>query len=268
MARERPTTRGETPDQRVMRTLTISIGNTSLFGGVYMHERLERRFRVPVRDLKGTADLAALVKSKRIDRVALCSVVPALTPRVAAWVEQAVGVDPHVLTATAPHGLKIGYTNPAQLGADRLAAAIGVRRLYPDRDAIVVDCGTATTVTALRRDGTILGGAIMPGVALWPEMLPTRTAQLPRVALERPRAALARSTERALQSGNFFGNAGAIRELVQHIGAEAFGRRRRIVIGTGGNAALFVRENLFTVIEPDLILAGLLQFAAASAVHA
>jgi len=132
---------------------------------------------------------------------------------------------------------------------------------------IVVDCGTATTVTALSKQGILLGGAILPGLGLWPEMLATRTAQLPRVALKRPAVALGRSTQQGLQSGFFHGHAGAIRELTQRIGAEAFGRASVVVIGTGGYAALLTRENLFTVYQPELILTGLHFFARFSADH-
>ena len=92
------------------------------------------------------------------------------------------------LTADAAHGLTIGYHRPGQLGADRVATAIGAQVLYPKRHVVVVDCGTATTVTALRSDGTLLGGAILPGLSLWPETLALRTAQLPRIQLRRPRA--------------------------------------------------------------------------------
>jgi type III pantothenate kinase len=162
-----------------------------------------------------------------------------------------------LLTAGGSHGLRIGYRDPKQLGTDRLAAALGARAEFPRKNVIVVDCGTATTITALGRGGVILGGAILPGIGLWPDILAARTAQLPRIAPHRPRSALGRSTEEGLRSGIFHGHAGAIREVVARVRAEAFGRASAKVVGTGGHAALFARENLFGALKPDLVLQGL-----------
>ena len=239
------------------RELVLSVGNTSLFGGVFSGAELVTSFRL------APADLIKLPRQirGRIDRATLCSVVPAFTPDVLRLIRRTWSIEADVLAADSAHGLKIGYRQPAELGADRIAAALGARAKFSGKNVIVVDCGTATTVTALRRDGTLPGGAILPGVSLWSEMLAARTAQLPRVAPRRPRAALGRSPGEGIASGIFFGHAGAIREVVARVRAEAFGRSPPIVVGTGGHAALFVREKLFSALEPNLILHGLRQFA-------
>ena len=204
----------------------------------------------------------------RIDGAALCSVVPALTIPVARHLQRTFGVTPLVLTADAPHGLKISYRRPCELVTDRLAAALGAQTLFPGENVIVVDCGTATTVTALRRDGFLAGGAIFPGLSLWADLLAIRTAQLPRIALPQSVAAIGRSPREAMASGLYHGHAGAIRELVQRVHAEAFGRQKAVVLGTGGHAPRFAREKLFTVLAPDLILTGLRAFAASIHDHA
>ena len=229
------------------------------------------RFRVPVREAATTRGFARLVARRvrgPIDRAALCSVVPALTASVARHIKQTFGIVPQILTADAPHGLMIGYRRPRELGADRLAAALGAQVLFPKMNVIVVDCGTATTVTALRRDGILAGGAIFPGLSLWAEMLASRTAQLPRIALPQSVAAVGRSSREAIASGLYHGHAGAIRELIQRVQAEAFGRQKAVVIGTGGHAPRFAREKLFTVLAPNLILTGLRAFAASKHDHA
>lgn len=247
-----------------MKTLVLNLGNTSLFGGVFSEGKLRKTFRVPIVTAvtsRGFVRLVAAYGPGTIDRVALCSVVPALTPKVATLVRRYFRVAPQVLTVEAPHGLKIGYRQPRQLGTDRLAAAIGARKLFPEKSVVVIDCGTATTVTALHRDGTVLGGAILPGLALWPAMLASRTAQLPEVNLARPRTPLGRSTPENLQSGFFYGHVGAIREVVTQVRAEAFGRAKVIVVATGGHAARFVGEKLFDHLEPELVLIGLNHFS-------
>lgn len=254
-----------------MKHLVLDVGNSTLFVGVFAGARLVTSFRVPVRTAATARGFAHHIATRvrqhgRFDRIALCSVVPALTPKILRHAASLCDVaPPRVLTFDAPHGLRLGYRVPAQLGADRLAAALGARALFPKKNLVVVDCGTATTVTALHRDGTLLGGAILPGLGLWPAMLASRTAQLPPVTLARPRAALGRSTVEGLQSGIFHGHAGAIRELVTRIRAEAFGRAAAVVIGTGGHAARFAtkRDQLFHTVAPHLVLQGLHHFCAA-----
>jgi len=90
--------------------------------------------------------------------------------------------------------------------------------------------------------------------------LATRTAQLPEVKLDRPRAALGRGTQAGLQSGIFHGHAGAIRELGRKIRAEAFGRAAVTVVGTGGHAGRLAEEKLFDAVAPELVLHGLRDF--------
>jgi type III pantothenate kinase len=195
-----------------------------------------------------------------VGRVALCSVVPDRTARLVRQVRAATGLVPRVLDATADHGLGIAYRQPEKLGADRVAVMIGAQKLYPKKNIIVVDCGTATTLTLLRRDGTLLGGSILPGLGLWSEMLAQRTARLPQVSLQTPGQVVARDTVGALRSGIVIGHAGAVRELVARSRAEAFGRGPVVVIGTGGMAAHLKGQRLFTVTEPALILHGLQSF--------
>ncbi len=247
-----------------MRTLVLSIGNTTISCGVFSGDRLVGRWRLPVRAASAGPSLGRLIgRCARggIDRAVFCSVVPRLTPVVRRAIARHAGTPARGLTAAGAHGLKIGYFRPRELGTDRLACALGARALFPGKNVIVVDCGTATTVTALARNGTVLGGAILPGADLWPGMLARRTAQLPAVAVKRPRVSLGRSTRAGLQSGIFFGHAGAIRELTARIGLEAFGRAGAEVVGTGGHASRLRGEALFTAWEPDLVLLGLHVFA-------
>jgi type III pantothenate kinase len=267
-----------------MKTLVLDLGNSTLFAGLFDGGRLLRSTRIdagrerrpPPANATGKkaapddpvlpefrSGMAAALRRfarVRIDAAVLCSVVPARTALVARAVRRAFGVAPQMLTATADHGLKIAYRQPGRLGADRVAAALGAQRLYPRKNIIVVDCGTATTLTLLRRDGTLLGGSILPGLALWPAMLAQRTAGLPLIPLQTPRRAVARDTEGALRSGIVLGHAGAVRELVARSRAEAFGRAPAVVIGTGGMAPRLKGQRLFTSTEPALILHGLQSF--------
>lgn len=240
-----------------MNSLVASIGNTTTVFGHFTARNRLRQWRVATAEV-GRFRLPHLAAERSV----LCSVVPGRTATVANLMKRASGVRPTLLSSTSRHGLRVEYRDPSRFGADRLAAALGARARFPGRDIVVVDCGTATTVTALARDGRIRGGAILPGLALWPAMLSRRTAQLPEVRVRRPRGALGHSPEEAILAGAWWGHAGAVRAVVAQVKTEAFGRARGIaVIGTGGNASALADSALFTACFPALALEGLRAWA-------
>jgi type III pantothenate kinase len=118
-------------------------------------------------------------------------------------------------------GILNGYANPAQLGCDRFAAAIGARALAPGRDLVIANCGTATTVDAVAADGTFIGGMILPGLRLMSGALARNTAQLPQIdAGTALPPTFADNTHDAILSGCLAAQAGAIeRAIAAHGGA-------------------------------------------------
>ena len=108
-------------------------------------------------------------------------------------------------------GVRNGYRNPAQLGCDRFAAAIGAHALEPGKALVVATCGTATTIDALSADGDFLGGMILPGLGLMASSLARNTAQLPQIAASGAvPAGFADNTDDAILSGCLSAQAGAI----------------------------------------------------------
>lgn len=119
-------------------------------------------------------------------------------------------------------GVRNGYRNPAQLGSDRFAAAIGARCLLPDRALVIATCGTATTVDALDATGQFKGGMILPGLGLMASSLARGTAQLPQVAdIATLPAGFADNTDDAILSGCLAAQAGAIERAVALLQADA-----------------------------------------------
>jgi type III pantothenate kinase len=119
-------------------------------------------------------------------------------------------------------GLANGYRNPAQLGTDRFAAAIGARTLEPGKALIVATCGTATTIDAITADCRFIGGMILPGLALMAGSLARGTAQLPQVGPgAAPPPLFADNTHDAIVSGCIAAQAGAIERAVAEHGAQA-----------------------------------------------
>jgi type III pantothenate kinase len=148
---------------------------------------------------------------------------------------------------------------PQRVGIDRLASAAAAGIVKPaGRGAIVVDCGTATTVDIVAPDGAFLGGAILPGPALMARALAEGTSRLPEVAaLDHgpPPAMPGRSTQAAIAAGIGWGIRGAVARLVVEA-RKAVGEAATLIL-TGGSAGL-VRDALPGAVElPDLVLAGI-----------
>ncbi|MBR5097016.1 MAG: type III pantothenate kinase, partial [Treponema sp.] len=100
-------------------------------------------------------------------------------------------------------------------------------------------------------------GAILPGASMSVHALSEGTAQLPSVEVVQPKNVCGSSTIEAIQSGVFYGQAGAIRELVSKMEEKVFGGERAFVIGTGGFSRSFEGAGLFDLVLPDLVLQGL-----------
>ncbi len=246
--------------------LCLDVGNSQLYCGVYQGERLVSQFRRTSSarassDELGVFLLAALrengIDPRKVTQIALSSVVPDMLYSLRSCCQKYFHLEPMVLRPGTRTGLKILYKDPKEVGADRIADAIGARKLYPNRNLIVVDFGTATTLTAITKDGEFLGGNILPGVRLALEALVEKTAKLPSVEIVPAENAIGRSTVESIQNGLYWSNVGMVKELVRRMTDEAFPDEAPLVIGTGGFSHLFDSEELFDAVVPDLILVGL-----------
>jgi type III pantothenate kinase len=248
--------------------LVIDVGNSQIYCGVFDGERLVCQFR---RTSSGRASsdelgifLRAALRENDVDpgavtAIAACSVVPDINYSLRACSQKYFHMNPRIMRPGIRTGLKIRYKDPKEVGADRIADAMGAVKLYPGRNLIVIDFGTATTVCAITTEREFLGGNIMPGVRLAMEALETRTAQLPSVEIKPTRTCIGRTTIESIQSGLYWSNVGMVKELVARITAEAFADDPPLVIATGGFSHLFDREAIFDAVVPDLILTGLLE---------
>ena len=199
------------------------------------------------------------IDPNQVAEITACSVVPDINYSLRACCQKYFNIEPLILRPGIKTGLKIGYKDPKEVGADRIADAMGAIKLFPDRNLIVIDFGTATTVCAITRSREFLGGNIVPGLRLAMDALESKTAQLPSVEIKPVRSSIGRTTVESIQSGLYWSNVGMVKELVERISDEVFRDDRPLVIATGGFCHLFNREKLFDRVAPDLILTGLLE---------
>jgi type III pantothenate kinase len=158
--------------------------------------------------------------------------------------------------------LTIHVDEPARVGIDRLIAALAANRLRQrDRAAIIVDLGTAITVDLVDADGAFAGGAILPGIATSARALAEQTDALPQVTLDfldKPPAALGKSTVPAIESGIYWGAIGAIRELVSQLSAPFQIRPDLFITGGASRNVADLLETQGTVRHvPHLVLSGI-----------
>ena len=246
--------------------LCLDVGNTQIFGGVFKDSELVSAFRKSSTTIASSDEfglfLRAVLRESGFDplevrQVAICSVVPNFVHSLRAATLKYFGGEPFLLQPGVKTGLKINYRNPVEVGADRIANAVGAVHRFPGTNLIILDLGTANTFCAVSADRQYLGGAITSGLRISMEALEAKTARLPAVEILKPAAVVGRSTVEAIQSGLFFGAAGAIREITGRMKAECFHGQEVKVIGTGGFSRLFEEENLFDELVPDLVLHGL-----------
>lgn len=244
--------------------LAIDIGNSNVVIGCLDGDKTVKQFRM-VTDLKKTDDEYAAgmkmilqhngVDCSTFEGAIICSVVPPLTEIFRNAVKEITGRQALVVGSGIKTGLNIMIENPATLGSDIVAVSVGAMGDYP-LPVIVLDMGTATTITVVDKGNKFLGGAIVPGVALSISALSSGTALLQNVQIEAPPKCICTTTTQSMQSGAVFGHAsmidGMIDRFEQELGCKAS------VVATGGIAAKVIPHCRHEVAyDEDLLLKGL-----------
>jgi type III pantothenate kinase len=247
--------------------LCIDIGNSQIHGGVFKEDELIMQFRKTSRQQFSSDEIGLFLKMvlrendiapNSISGISICSVVPDLNHSIRNGCLKYFRIEPFFLKAGVKTGLKIKYRNPLEVGTDRIANAIAATSLFPNKNIIVIDFGTATTFCAISKTKDYLGGIILPGIRISMEVLESKAAQLPSVEIKKPENVVGRSTVESIQSGLFYGQVGTVREIKNKITNEVFTDEAPVVIGTGGFSSLFESEGLFDLTLPTLVLKGLL----------
>lgn len=159
------------------------------------------------------------------------------------------------LDAFAPLPLRVEYGTPETLGADRIAAAVGARMLFPGKDCIIFDFGTALTVDFVDRTGTFKGGNISPGMSMRFQAVHEHTGRLPLVSAVCPCRQAGQNTSEAINNGVVLGIMFEVESYINRNPGST-------VIFTGGDALFFakmLKTPIFVVY--NLILIGLSKIA-------
>ncbi len=244
--------------------LAIDIGNTNIVLGCIRDKKIEKEVRMATdtlktsdqycAELKGMLDLME-VSVKGLEGVIISSVVPPVLNSFRTAIIKLTGISPIVVGPGIKTGLNILLDNPAMAGGDLIVGAVAALDAY-EPPMLVIDMGTATTITAIDAKGNFLGGSIFPGVKISAEALSGKTAQLPSISLEAPQRVIGRNTVDCMRSGLMMGTAamldGMIDRMEEELGSPA------TVIATGGIARFIIpmcRRKM--IYDRDLLLKGL-----------
>lgn len=246
--------------------LAIDIGNTNITLGVYGDEHLLFTARLATDRLR-TADQYAIeindvlrlfgYDRSDIEDAIICSVVPTVGAAVSSAISKLCETVPLQLGPGVRTGLNIKIDDPAQLGADLAAGAVAALAEY-NMPCVIIDLGTATTVSVLDKNGCFLGGSIAAGVGLTLKALCENTAQLPSINITAPRSVIGTNTVDSMKSGLVFGTAAMIDGLIDRISDEL--NEKPTVVATGGLSRDIIEHCRTDIIyNENLLLDGLYQ---------
>jgi type III pantothenate kinase len=244
--------------------LAMDVGNTNIVIGVFSDDRLVESWRLST-DRAKTADEYRLlisqlfyqskIEMEQINGIIISCVVPPILRRLQEMSERGFHLKPVILDTDLEMGMPILYDNPKELGADRIANAVGGYAEYGG-PLIIVDFGTTTNFDVVSVEGGYLGGAIAPGVGTSIEALSERAAMLPRIDMNVTSRAIGKNTRASMQSGVYFGFLGQMEEIIRRVKREL--HREPRVIATGGLAELIAgNSELVELVDQDLTLKGL-----------
>lgn len=245
--------------------LAVDIGNTNIVIGCFDENEIRFIERLSTNKNSTSLEYIVLIKtvlelygmqSSSFEGSIISSVVPSVTNLVKIAVEKLTGKSAVIVGAGIKTGLKIKLDNPLQLGSDRVADAVAATNLYPC-PVVIIDMGTATTISVVDGEKNFIGGMILPGLRVSVDALATRTSQLPQISLEAPKKSIGRNTADCIKSGLIYGTAAAIDGLIDNIEREL--GEKCTIISTGGLSSIVTPICRHKIEEDDkLLLKGLM----------
>lgn len=244
--------------------LTVDIGNSNIVLGVFEGERLLLTLRIKT-DVTRTRDEYAIsfnsmlringIECGEMEGAIVSSVVPNLSMVVAGAIETLLKKPPLIVGPGIKTGVNIRIDDPSQLGSDMVVDAVAATQIY-GAPVIVIDMGTATTFSAIGKDGAFLGGAITPGVGISMNALAQGAAQISQINIERPSKAIGTNTTDSLKSGIVYGYAAMLDGMIERFEAE-MGCPCKVVATGGMSGVIAAQCKRGIILDKDLLVKGL-----------
>lgn len=244
--------------------LAIDIGNTNIVLGCIEQETIRFEARMATDCIKTSDQYCAELKGmlalfgvtpEQIGGCIISSVVPPVMNSVRTAIRKLTGLTPLIVGPGIKTGLNIRMEHPTEVGSDLIVAAVAALREYP-APLMIIDMGTATTISVIDASRTYIGGCICPGVRISADALTTRAALLPGINLDEPKRAIGRNTIDCMRSGIMLGAAAMLDGLIDRMEEEL--GQQATVVATGGIAKFVIPLCRRSVIyDRNLLLKGL-----------
>lgn len=245
--------------------LAVDIGNSTVVMGL-INENGIFAYKKSVTDISEIEvsykdEMSSFIKesgisTNQIKGGIISSVVPLLTDILKDAVYEITSISPLMVNYQSKTGIKIRTNNPEKLGSDRITDAAAAATEY-NAPFIVIDMGTATTISVVNKQNEFIGGLILPGVKTSLNSLIGNTSQLPLIKLNAPEGNIIGSdTVSAITNGVIFGTAAQLDGLISRL-ADELGYLPKIIV-TGGNSSAIVPYCKSEIIhDKQLLLKGL-----------
>ena len=220
--------------------LAIDMGNTNIVIGGIDSDRTYFVERITTDHVKTGLEYAVNIKNileihniekSQVKGAIMSSVVPPLNAPISSAVNKLFGFRPKLVGSGMKTGLNIIMDNPKTVGSDMIVDAVAVLKEYP-LPAIVIDMGTATTMSVVDQKGNYVGGVIFPGLRVSLDSLSSKAAQLPSISLDIPKKVIGKNTIVCMRSGIMYGSAGMIDGIIDRMEAEL--GQDATIVATGG----------------------------------
>ena len=229
--------------------LAIDIGNSNISVGLFDQKRDLKFLSSIDTDSRKTADQISIdlmnifslyqYDLRDVSGAIFSSVVPPINFMMAKALTRLLGKPPMIVGPGVKTGLNIRMEIHNQLGADLVAGAVAALDKYPT-PIIMIDMGTATTISYISSRRSYEGGLMFPGVRLSLDALSDHTAQLPDISLQHPKSLIGKNTEDCMRSGIVYGTAGMLDGIIDRI-RETIPGETPTIVATGSNAPVIVR---------------------------
>ena len=239
--------------------LAIDIGNTNIMMGLYKDKGLVSCWRICTQKNLTADDYSVILKNllpfKKIKGVIISSVVPLLRNEFRKLFKKNLELEPMIVSCELNIGITLDEENKKEIGADRIADAVGAHYLYK-KGCIVVDLGTAITFDVVSPEGKHLGGAISPGIETSIHALFEKADLLHPISLEETDFLIGRNTTESLQIGIIYGFASLVEGMIEKIREKI--NFLPLVVLTGGEAHRISKKiKCPHILNPILTLEGL-----------
>ncbi|MDO4728280.1 MAG: type III pantothenate kinase [Bacteroidota bacterium] len=231
--------------------LAVDIGNTRVKLAVFQDITLVEKFHCTQENfLKKISEI--LISYPKIDTLVSASVTNL-------ELNQLFSLNNQIKIYPITRNLKFPFVNlyqtPDTLGIDRMIVSAGASLMYPDKNKLIIDAGSAITYDFVDKDNNYHGGMISLGINMRYRALNHFTAKLPLLELSDEQFWIGQNTNEAIHSGVVNG---ILMEIDGIINSFCMENDNFIIILTGGDS-IFLASRLKNTIfaNPNFLLESL-----------